>query len=136
MLLPLLKVCISILGAILTIGKASADVRHESISMVLRKLATFRYSVYIEECCERLSKTSAHPTDRYIPAVIQLQHILEKIDRVSVQTSHGVIIPDQSIELQVMGLRSELEAFKEKLPFAMWESGKSTSVVSRNQPAK
>ena len=91
---------------------------------MLHKLATFHHSVYIEACCENLAKANACPTDRYIPAITQLQHILEKIDRISVRNSHGFREPDQSIELQVMGLKSELEAFKEKLPFAMWDSGK------------
>ncbi|KAH8803667.1 hypothetical protein F5884DRAFT_806152 [Xylogone sp. PMI_703] len=93
-----------------------------TVSVILQKLATFPYSIYIENCCGLLRQAEDHPTDRYLLSIIQLQHIMEKINRLLSDVSEEISISSPAVVALVMSLKSELEDFKSRLPFSMNES--------------
>jgi hypothetical protein len=98
-----------------------------SISTMLQKMSTFPFSAYIDDFCKTLRDEAACPTDKYVLYVVRLQAIAEKIDRLySQQVSE--LNPESTIELFVKQLQTELELFRERLPFDITESCKLTSI--------
>ena len=93
-----------------------------SISTVLQKLSTFPHSAFMEECCKSLQDQRQYQTDEDLIYIVQLQHIFEKVDRLSVDYGADLNNPDSSTELYVMALKSELEIFRERIPFDLTES--------------
>ncbi|KAI9837897.1 MAG: hypothetical protein M1837_002687 [Sclerophora amabilis] len=93
-----------------------------SISMILEKLATFPHSAYIEDCCKSLREDPEYPTDKYLLYIVQIQHILEKIDHLSNQHDTRLFQHNSAVQFYVMSLKSELEVLRGHMPFAMNES--------------
>lgn len=89
---------------------------------MLQKMSTFPHSAYIEDCCESLGKDEEYPSDRYLLHIVRLQYILEKVNRLSFQHRIEPRYPDPAVELYVSNFKSDLELFKERLPFAIHES--------------
>ncbi|KFZ16534.1 hypothetical protein V502_05049 [Pseudogymnoascus sp. VKM F-4520 (FW-2644)] len=92
-----------------------------SISTMLQKTSTFPFSTHIDDYCKSLRDEAAFPTDKYVLYVVRLQAIAEKIDRLYSQRV-SELNPESTIELFVKQLQSELELFRERLPFDITES--------------
>ncbi|OOQ90361.1 hypothetical protein PEBR_04496 [Penicillium brasilianum] len=88
-----------------------------AISVLLQKQAAFSYIPYLEECCQSLQDGKEYPHDQYIAALVQLQHIAEKIDRLSISHRQELMTPDSGSGLYVASLRSDLETFQNRLKF-------------------
>ncbi|DAA75819.1 TPA_exp: hypothetical protein A8136_1541 [Trichophyton benhamiae CBS 112371] len=82
-----------------------------TISGLLQKQLTFPYTAYLEECCKSVYDAAEYPYDKSILYIVQLQHIVEKINRITFQ--HGMELKNSgsAMELYVSSLKSELEAF-------------------------
>ncbi|OBT81570.1 hypothetical protein VE02_09337 [Pseudogymnoascus sp. 03VT05] len=92
-----------------------------SISTMLQKTSTFPFSAHIDDFCKSLRSEAACPTDKYVLYVVRLQAIAEKIDRLYSQRV-SELNPESTIELFVKQLQTELELFRERLPFDISES--------------
>ncbi|KFY38373.1 hypothetical protein V495_06617 [Pseudogymnoascus sp. VKM F-4514 (FW-929)] len=92
-----------------------------SIACMLQKTSTFPFSANIDEYCKSLRNEATCPTDKYLLYVVRLQAIAEKIDSLFSQRV-SELNPESTIELFVKQLQSELELFRERLPFDMTES--------------
>lgn len=88
---------------------------------MLQKTSTFPFSAHIDDFCKTLRDEAACPTDKYVLYVVRLQAIAEKIDRLYSQRV-SELNPESTIELFVKQLQTELELFRERLPFDMAES--------------
>jgi hypothetical protein len=53
--------------------------------------------------------------------MIQLQHIVDKIDHLSIRNTSELGSPDSGAELYVTSLIANLEAFQTRLPFEISE---------------
>ncbi|KAF3482624.1 uncharacterized protein GIQ15_05383 [Arthroderma uncinatum] len=93
-----------------------------TISGLLQKQPTFPHVTYLEECCKSLYDAAEYPYDKSIHYIVQLQHIVEKIDRISFQHGMELENPGSAIELYVLSLKSELEAFRVRSGFILDES--------------
>ena len=71
--------------------------------------------------CESLIETDEYHSDKYLAHLVQIQYLLEKIDRLLNQHKSS---PVDAIQLHFAALRSELNLCKERLPFRLSESGK------------
>ncbi|EFE44817.1 hypothetical protein TRV_00368 [Trichophyton verrucosum HKI 0517] len=82
-----------------------------TISGLLQKQLTFPYTAYLEDCCKSIYDAAEYPYDKSILYIVQLQHIVEKINRITFQ--HGMELNNSgsAMELYVSSLKSELEAF-------------------------
>ncbi|KAL9114984.1 MAG: hypothetical protein Q9227_001227 [Pyrenula ochraceoflavens] len=86
------------------------------ISALLQKLPTFPYSSYLEKVCESLKDKDEYDSDKYLLYIVQLQRIMEKIDRLlAVHSSDSV----EAVKLHFLSLCSDLDAFRERLPFSL-----------------
>ncbi|KAL5354405.1 hypothetical protein ACLOAV_000494 [Pseudogymnoascus australis] len=99
-----------------------------SISTMLQKTSTFPFSTHIDDFCKSIRDEAACPTDKYVLYVVRLQAIAEKIDRLYSQR-FSELNPESTIELFVKQLQSEIELFRERLPFEITESCKSSSAT-------
>lgn len=90
--------------------------------MILQKMSTFPHSTYLEDCCRDLEKKEEYPTDKYLLYIVLLQHIAEKVDNLFAQFGGDLSSPGATVELRIMTLKSELEIFKERLPFQISEN--------------
>lgn len=95
----------------------------QSVSTMLQKTSTFPFSAHIDEYCKSLRDEAACPTDKHVLYVVRLQAIAEKIDRLFSQRV-SELNSESTIELFVKQLQSELELFRERLPFDITESCK------------
>ncbi len=82
-------------------------------------MATLPHSSYIEDCCRSLRDAAEFPTDKYLLYIVRLQHILEKIDHLSIHKGANMDVPESAVEAYVWALKSELDVFRQRLPFAM-----------------
>jgi len=98
---------------------------------MLQKTSTFPFSANIDEYCKSLRNEATCPTDKYLLYVVRLQAIAEKIDSLFSQRV-SELNPESTIELFVKQLQSELELFRERLPFDMTESCKLPSATETN----
>ncbi|KAJ5291942.1 hypothetical protein N7478_001193 [Penicillium angulare] len=88
-----------------------------STAVFLHKHSNFPYIPYFDECCRSLDQEEEYPTDKYIVHSFQLQHIAEKINRLSTDHRNDLKKPMSGTELYVMSIKSDLEAFESRLPF-------------------
>lgn len=95
---------------------------------MLQKTSTFPFSTHIDDYCKSLRDEAAFSTDKYVLYVVRLQAIAEKIDRLYSQRV-SELNPESTIELFVKQLQSELELFRERLPFDITESCKLHSAT-------
>ncbi|KAJ5096850.1 hypothetical protein N7456_007571 [Penicillium angulare] len=86
-------------------------------AVFLHKHSNFPYIPYFDECCQSLDQAEEYPTDKYIVYLFQLQHIAEKINRLSADHRNDLKKPMSGTELYVMSIKSDLEAFENRLPF-------------------
>jgi hypothetical protein len=94
-----------------------ADLFHTRISVLLQKQSTFSYIPYLEDCCRSLQDQEEYPHDLYMTALVQLQHISEKIDRLSENHRQELMRPGSGLELYVTSVRSDLDAFQNRQTF-------------------
>ncbi|EED15032.1 conserved hypothetical protein [Talaromyces stipitatus ATCC 10500] len=92
-----------------------------TVAILVQKQFNFRYTPYIEDCCNSLSGTAETAYDKYIPYMIQLQRIVDKIDQLSARHASELVSPGSGAELYVTSLIADLEAFQTRLPFALSE---------------
>ncbi|EFQ99999.1 hypothetical protein MGYG_03007 [Nannizzia gypsea CBS 118893] len=97
-----------------------------TISGLLQKQLTFPYTAYLEECCKSIYDAAEYPYDKSILYIVQLQHIVEKVNRITFQ--HGMELKNSgsAMELYVLGLKSELEAFRVRSGFTSDETPLTT----------
>ncbi|KAK2806465.1 hypothetical protein FQN50_005883 [Emmonsiellopsis sp. PD_5] len=94
-----------------------------TIAVLLQKRPMFSHTQAIDDFCRSLSNTAEYETDKYIPYIIQLQLIMEKIDRLDTRhleelnTSTG-----SAAELYVTTIQSDLQNFHASLPFPLTEN--------------
>ncbi|PGH29805.1 hypothetical protein GX50_07444 [[Emmonsia] crescens] len=94
-----------------------------TISALLQKQSTFLHTLYIDECCKSVCEMAEYGTDKYLPYIVQLQLIIEKIDRLSAQhyfELHNSM--GSGAELYVTTIKSELDNFHMTLPFPLKEN--------------
>ncbi|KAJ5682597.1 hypothetical protein N7462_005762 [Penicillium macrosclerotiorum] len=87
-----------------------------SIAVLLQKHSTFHHTPYIDECCQFLHDTNEHPHDQYITPLVQLQHIAEKIDRLSTSHRQEMMAHGSGAELYVSNIKAELDSLQNGLP--------------------
>ncbi|KAI9721706.1 MAG: hypothetical protein M1812_002040 [Candelaria pacifica] len=85
-------------------------------------MATLPHSMYIEGCCKSLRDAAEYATDKYLLYIVRLQYILEKIDHLSIQKGANIDTPESAVEAYMWALKSDLDVFRERLPFAMSDS--------------
>lgn len=90
--------------------------------MLIHKHSTFPYLPYIEDCGQILQEENEYPHDRYIMYIVQLQHIAEKIDRLSADHGDEIFRPGSGADLYVKGVRDDLSNFLKRLPFNIHDS--------------
>jgi hypothetical protein len=78
-----------------------------TVSKLLEKMNTFQCTPSIEEGCLSLRQQAEYRTDRDLYHVIQLQKIIEGIDKVATSTSS-----DHDAQSAYLRVRSELESFR------------------------
>ncbi|KAK2771726.1 hypothetical protein FQN53_004907 [Emmonsiellopsis sp. PD_33] len=94
-----------------------------TIATLLQKRPWFSHTQAIDDFCRSLSNTAEYETDKYIIYIIQLQLIMEKIDRLDTRhleelnTSTG-----SAAELYVTTIQSDLQNFQASLPFPLTEN--------------
>ncbi|KAJ5082350.1 hypothetical protein N7532_011393 [Penicillium argentinense] len=93
-----------------------------SIAILLQKYSTFPYVTYIEICCQSLHQDNEYPHDKYITHIVQLQHIAEKIDRLSADHGEELVRPGSGAELYVTNVKNDLSNFHKRLPFNLFDS--------------
>ncbi|KAJ5167138.1 uncharacterized protein N7482_005919 [Penicillium canariense] len=93
-----------------------------TIAALLHKQPTFSYIPYIEECCQSLQNANESPHDSYITSLVQLQRIAEKIDHLSANHTQELMRPGSGSELYVTHIKSDLEAFQDRLSFDIYEA--------------
>lgn len=96
-----------------------------SVSVTLQKMPTFPHSVYIENQCKSLGEALEHPTDCHLLYIIQLQQLVEKINHQVLDLGQELSTSTHSGAALLMTFKTDLEIFKERLPFDMKESRKS-----------
>ncbi|CAI7678987.1 unnamed protein product [Penicillium pancosmium] len=69
-----------------------------------------------------LFNTNEHPHDRYMMHIVQLQHIAEKIDRLSAEHGDELTRPGSGAELYVKVVKDDLSTFQKRLPFNIYDS--------------
>lgn len=94
---------------------------------IIQKHSPLGWSTYIEDCCLDIGKDAETLGDTNIPWLVQLQHIIDKMDRLSVQHAAEMTRPDSVVELYTMQFRTELESIRERLPFPLDERRESGS---------
>lgn len=80
---------------------------------------------YLEDCCRSLQDIKEYPHDVYMTTIVHLQHIAEKIDRLSGNHKQEPMTPGSASELYVTSLRSDLDAFQNRLPFNISDARES-----------
>lgn len=80
---------------------------------------------YLEECCRSLQDGKEYSHDLYMTALVQLQHIAEKIDRLSGNHKQEPMRPGSGSELYVTSIRSDLDAFQNRLAFNIYDARES-----------
>ncbi|KAJ5161704.1 hypothetical protein N7492_007096 [Penicillium capsulatum] len=93
-----------------------------TIALLVQKHSTLPYTPYIEDCCQSLRDSGEYPHDKDMMYLVQLQHIAEKIDRLS--TSHGSELTrsGSGFELYIANIKSELDGFHSRLHFEIGEN--------------
>lgn len=94
----------------------------QSISLGLRRTATMQHTPYVDHCCRSLFDDGDHLTDRYLIFIVQLQKIHEKINICYHQEDLNFSSDNFAVELYVTSLKSDLDSFKNRLPFPLEES--------------
>lgn len=98
------------------------------ISVLFQKQSTFSYTAYLEECCQSLQNGKEYSHDMYMTALVQLQYIGEKIDRLSAEPRQGLMRPGSGSELYIKSIRTDLESFQDRLPFNIYDARTSHSI--------
>jgi hypothetical protein len=80
---------------------------------------------YLEDCCRSLQDGKEYPNDLYMTALVQLQHIAEKIDRLSGNHRKELMRPGSGLELYVTSIKSDLDAFQDRLLFNIYDARES-----------
>ncbi|RDW74645.1 fungal specific transcription factor domain-containing protein [Aspergillus mulundensis] len=93
-----------------------------SVAMLVQKISTIPRLPYYEECCKALLEANEHLHDKYMTYVIQLQFIAGKIDNLSSKHTLDLEKPGSGSELYITSLNSDLEVFRRRLPFDIYES--------------
>lgn len=96
----------------------------DRVAVLLQKKSYVPQLPYLEEWCKSLHEAAEYPNDRHILYLIQLQFIAEKIDRLSLQHGLELSIPGSASELYIGSLKSELDAFRNQLPFELRKTRK------------
>ncbi|KAK2848512.1 hypothetical protein FQN49_005656, partial [Arthroderma sp. PD_2] len=93
-----------------------------AVAGLLQKQPTFPHTTYLEESCKSLYDAAEYPNDKFILHSVQLQLIVEKIDRISFRHGMELKNPGSAMELYVQNLKSELEAFRDQLGSSLDET--------------
>ncbi|KAI9665416.1 MAG: hypothetical protein M1831_001855 [Alyxoria varia] len=93
-----------------------------STSLLMQKFNQFQHSAYIDCCAERLSRHPEYPNDKFITHIVRLQHLQEKINESSILRSQGPKLDSASTEMSVTRWKSDLELFRDRLPFHLTDS--------------
>jgi hypothetical protein len=89
--------------------------------VLTQKQCSFPHSYYIEDCCRPLHDAAESPYDRFILLIVQLQHIIERTERLTPSHAIESLTPGSGAELYVESLISDLETFRTSLPFELSE---------------
>lgn len=89
------------------------------VSKLLQKLNAFPYTRYLEECCVSLCEQYEYPSDEHLYYIIRLQRIMEAIEYMTQQHTTG-----PTARAAVLDLRSQLESFRNHLPFDLSDNRK------------
>lgn len=93
-----------------------------STSVVLQKSRHFSYTPYISRCCEHVAVLNATPTDKYLPYIIHLQFLTEKIeDAVNRASATGDY---RHFMLERQDVTQKCIEIKSSMPFSLSESRK------------
>ncbi|KAJ5578381.1 uncharacterized protein N7459_007345 [Penicillium hispanicum] len=92
-----------------------------SMAILLQKHSAFPYISYIEDCSQSLDDVGEYYHDKYITHLVQIQHIVGKIDRLSATHFPELSKAGSGSELYVTNVKSDLEAFRSRLHFNLYE---------------
>jgi hypothetical protein len=79
----------------------------------------------MENGCKLLGEAAEYPTDQHLLFIIQLQHIVENINNRVLDIGQELNISNHAVAALLMTFKSDLEIFKERLPFNISESRRS-----------
>ena len=85
--------------------------------MFSRRTSALPYSLYLESCCQELSRARGHRTDLYLVEMVRLQHFVERIGQSVVSDDINPILNVEApIAFQYSSIRRELSMWKRSLP--------------------
>lgn len=90
------------------------DLIVESASVILDKFRCFPTIPLLAESCEALAQQAQYPTDRYLPQIVGLLHMIEEVDGLAKSTT-----PHQRDEIsaaRISHLQYQWRSLKESLP--------------------
>ncbi|OJZ85622.1 hypothetical protein ASPFODRAFT_218903 [Aspergillus luchuensis CBS 106.47] len=81
-------------------------------AIIRQKTCTTPWTPFIESIAEDLSRVAEYPTDRYIIYYVQLQHMLQRFDALTMTS----IERHPDMEQHIRAFRAEVEQYKNQLP--------------------
>ncbi|KAJ5080993.1 hypothetical protein N7456_013703 [Penicillium angulare] len=94
-------------------------------AVIRQRTCTSPWSPFIESTAADLSEKAEYPTDRYMIYYVQLQHMLERIDALTLTS----IEQHPDMEQHIRTFRAEVELYKNRLPVdSTWDPFIATQV--------
>ncbi|KAK1148365.1 hypothetical protein N8T08_010176 [Aspergillus melleus] len=87
------------------------------VSIIMQKRCTFPWTPHIERFAMELAQDPEYPSDQFTIHLVRLQHVLERIDEMSVSHPPGMQGRVAEIERHIYNFRQEMEDFKAQLSF-------------------
>ncbi|KAJ5263774.1 hypothetical protein N7478_011379 [Penicillium angulare] len=81
-------------------------------SVIRQRTCTSPWNPFIESTAAELSEKAEYPTDRYMIYYVQLQHMLERMDALTLTS----IEQHHDMEQHIRAFRAEIELYKNRLP--------------------